>query len=363
MSTRAPGVQPKQRLFLSAADLSSATIGKVSHPRTRAPLQLALVKSPEQDGAATLLEIQKFSEPATSEPRSWLIAGGIERVQQDGSLFLATPLDPLFLLLPRLRKLRGADADRPAGYYKPMSELSDAPDGVDEHEAHAFEKCVIGIPQDQLLKRLRAICDVNDKYDEPMLRLSDEKLRAWLRRKAAAVQAKLQANVKLQAMAAQKTAATHCSQFDEIAGVDAPAAPGGGGSGDASRSALELSVALVCEYLEPEVEATLCASSAVPASLVSAQRGPEKKAGALQPVTNTAASAHDGFGAPSAAASWEADLAEADAEAEASCGVKRPASAEPPVAKKPKPAAPAKSKLGNAPLKKGQTTMMGFFKK
>ena len=214
-----------------------------------------------------------------------------------------------------------------------------------------------GFSQAALLKRLRAVCDVNDKYDEPMVRLSDAKLLSWLRRKVTAVQAKLQSDVKLQGTAAQKSAAAHSAQFDTIVGVDV-APTGSAAGGDSTQAALEIAVTLVCEYLEPEVSATLCTAFTVPEALLSAQRGPEKKAGALQPVTNTAPAATS-----AAASSWAADLAEADAEA--SAPYKRPAASEPSTAaaKKPKPSAPAKSKLANAPLKKGQTTMMGFFKK
>ena len=265
---------PKQRVFLSAADLSAAKIGKIRHPRTLAPLSVALCKASEDN--AMLLEIQRFSEPAASEPRSWLIAGGMERVQQDGALFLATPIDPLFLLLRACGAPRRG-ADRPAGYYKPMSELSDAVvDGGDEHEAAAFEACVLsGFSQAALLKRLRAVCDVNDKYDEPMVRLSDAKLLSWLRRKVTAVQAKLQSDVKLQGTAAQKSAAAHSAQFDTIVGVDV-APTGSAAGGDSTQAALEIAVTLVCEYLEPEVSATLCTAFTVPEALLSAQRGPEE---------------------------------------------------------------------------------------
>ena len=339
ISAASTPAQPKLRLFISAADLSNAKIGRLKHPRTAAPMQVALAG----EGTATpaLLEINKFSE-SEGEPRSWLIAGA-ERVQQDGSLFVATKVDPLFLLLPRLRKLRGTNSP---GYFKPMSELADGCE--DEHEAAAFEATVLALPESALLARMRAVCDVNDKYDEPMLRLNDVKLLAWLRRKTEAVQARLSSDSKLAKLAAQKAQATHSSQFDAVVGIDEPA------SASAGENAIALaSVALVSDYLEPEVQATLSAAFGVSESSLTAQRGPEKKQSGFIPVAAQ----------QPAASSWAADLAEADAEVSAAAKARpRPDENGAPAAKKLKPAAAPKSKAA-LPLKKGQTTMMGFFAK
>ena len=325
--------QPKLRLFISAADLSNAKIGRLKHPRTAASLSVALAAA-----GTELLEINKFSE-GEGEARSWLIAGA-ERVQQDGSLFVATKLDPLFLLLPRLRKLRGTNSP---GYFKPMSELADGCE--DEHEAAAFEATVLALPESALLARVRVVCDVNDKYDEPMLRLNNVKLLAWLRRKTEAVQWRLTFDSKLAKLAAQKAQATHSSQFDAVAGIDeSPSASAG------ESDVLLASVALVSEYLEPEVQATLGAAFGVSESALMAQRGPVDKQVSFMPVAAQ----------QPAASSWAADLADADAEV--SRARPRPDENGAPAAKKLKSAAAPKSKAA-VPLKKGQTTMMGFFAK
>ena len=111
--------QHKVRLFVSATELGNATLVRCAHPRTGHPLAVALA-------GGRLLEIQKFSEGA--EPRTWLLTGGAERVQQDGTLFVATPLDPLFLLLAPLQKMRGSTAENrresSAGLFRPLSELA-----------------------------------------------------------------------------------------------------------------------------------------------------------------------------------------------------------------------------------------------
>lgn len=164
------------RVFLSSADLSAGCrIVRCVHPRTAQPFSVALVA-----GGRRLLEVQKFQESPLETPRSWLLAGegpaAIERVQQDGALFVATPLDPLFLLLPPLRALRGDAAENrresSAGLFRPLSELSAEAGG--EEATTALEATVLAMPD--VIDRLRTFCDVNDKYDEPMVRLSDPKV-------------------------------------------------------------------------------------------------------------------------------------------------------------------------------------------
>ena len=349
------------RVFLSARDLSSGCkIMRLPHPRTAHPFAVALADN------SFLLEVQKFQEPVADVPRSWLLAGTVpaERVQQDGSLFVATPLDPLFLLLPPLRQLtQAAQSNRresSAGLFKPMSELSST--AGDEEATAALEGTVFALPD--LLQRLRAICDVNDKYDEPMLRLNEAKVAAWLSRKVHALRAHLATDANATKLAARRLADTHTSQFEEF---DAPPV-----ASTPSDDLLTIATALVAEYLDAHTQATLCAALGVDEAGVLAQRGPEKKGGPVPLVTAGSHGSTSSTGAVSTGSSWDTDLAEADAEV--SCGAaaaqaggfnKRAAesAAEVVPAKKAKPAAPVKSKAASVPLKKGQQTMMGFFAK
>ena len=337
-----------RRLFLSASDLSAGCrIARIAHPRTAQPFAVALA------GGQHLLEVQKCQESPVENPRSWLLTGGIERVQQEGALFIATPLDPLFLLLPPLRSLRGGAAEirreSSAGLFRPLSDL--ASEAGDEEAVAALEATALAMPD--VLARLRAVCDVNDKYDEPMLRLNDAKLAAWLRRKVNALKAHLATDAAATSLAARKVADTHTSQFDADA-FEPAAAP------SAVDDHLAIAVALVADYLEPQMQETLCSVCGVDAALVSAQRGPEKKGAAAPPPP---------IAAGSSGSSWATEIADADAEvtATAATGVKREggamASAAAPAAKKLKPAPPAKSKAASVPLKKGQSNLMGFFGK
>jgi len=292
---------PTARVFLSAADLSEGCrIAKLSHPRTAQPFSAALTS-----GGARLLEVQKFQEPPADNPRSWLLAGsGLERVNQDGSLFVATPLDPLFLLLPPLRTLRGAASENrresmSAGVFRPLSDL--ASEAGEPEAVAALEATVLAMPD--VLSRLRAICDVNDKYDEPMIRLNDDKVLSWLQRKARALAAHLASDASAAHLAARKVADAHSSQFDDETEPRAAAT---------DDDHLAVAVALVCEWLAPEVQAALCSACGVAEAAVSAQRGKEKKGAASQPSPSlsTASSA----GSSWATSSWAADLADAEAE-------------------------------------------------
>ena len=76
--------------------------------RTLAPARHSRSRSPAAKGCSRSKSSR--SRPPTTRARGSL-AGATERVQQDGTLFVATPLDPLFLLLPPLRALRGGASE------------------------------------------------------------------------------------------------------------------------------------------------------------------------------------------------------------------------------------------------------------
>ena len=134
-----------ERVFVAAEDVANAQIFALKHPRTGVTAQFART-------ASRLLEVHRFAEPST-EPRSWLLAGGQDRVLQDGGLFLATPVDPLFVLLPQLLKARGTtDGGERRGYFQPLSDLIDGEDTI------AIQEHVCTLPR--LVQQLRAVCDV-----------------------------------------------------------------------------------------------------------------------------------------------------------------------------------------------------------
>ncbi|EOD15473.1 hypothetical protein EMIHUDRAFT_245820 [Emiliania huxleyi CCMP1516] len=143
------------------------------HPRTSDPMMLG------RRADSAILEVHRHVPPKAAKA-SWLVAG-LEQVVQDGALYLATPIDPLLLLLPLLERARGGASslkrESSAGLYKPLSEAFGGDEaGLEQHLTRLSG----------LSERLRAICDVNDKYGEPMVRLSDPLVLGWLRRKAEA---------------------------------------------------------------------------------------------------------------------------------------------------------------------------------
>ena len=312
------------RLFLTPADLGGATLTRVAHPRTGHTISI-------MRAGDALLEIQKWSG---GDKASWMLAGA-ERVLSEGVLFVATPIDPLFLLLPHLQG--------DARYFRPLSDcLSGSADEA------ALELTALSLPT--IGKRLRAVCDVKDDYDEPMVRLNEAKMLAWLRRKTDAVRAHLASDAQIAKLAKERHHGAIESQFE---GGNVPF-----GAGAASADAdgpeqewLEHAIALVAEYLAPALQTTLCNAMAVAEARVASLRGDAKKEKApaepaLQPSESWANQGSSS--AASGASTIRDDSNENDA----------------PAAKKPKTAAVAKAaKLGAQPLKKGQTTMMGFFAK
>ena len=194
-----------------------------------------------------------------------------------------------------------------------------------------------------------------------MLRLNDVKLSAWLRRKALALKTYLASDAATARDAAQRAADAHTSQFDDVV-VGAPSAA------PATDEQLAVAVALVAEYLDSPTQTVLCAACETAETAVEGLRGPEKRPPMLQANASQASTTSTASMGPS----WATDVADADAEVSSSAGSgqKREAPAAPtasaePEAKKTKPAfAPPKSKAEktSAPLKKGQQTMMGFFK-
>ena len=66
---------------------------KLRHPASNQPAMF--VFSP---GDATIQEVMTFDE----NKRSWFID---EHVKSDGKMHLSTPIDPIFLVLPYLRKV------------------------------------------------------------------------------------------------------------------------------------------------------------------------------------------------------------------------------------------------------------------
>ena len=270
-----------------------------------------------------------------------------ERSQQDGRLYFGTPIDPLFLLLNPLECGRGTTSGESKGFYKPLSDALESPD------ASELEMYVASLPK--MTTRLRAICDVNDSYDEPMVRFSEEKAMSWLRKKTEALKAHLAADPDAAEMAgatnsrrSASEAASANAQFedDERFGDQVEGGCVGGcvsAAPAAERESLLNALALVCEYLSASRTLLLCESFGVSSDEVQlASKGKKSDKPAVAAAATRVA-----------AGGWK-EVAMAEA------GSAR--IAPPPVTvevKKQKVAA----KAPPPPLKKGQKTMGAFFTK
>ena len=228
-------------LVASCPELTDARLFALTHPRTGAAVQFV------RAGDA-LLQVHRFRDGAV--PRSWLVGGQMEMVLEDGSLLIATPFDPLFLLLAHL--------DR--GRFTPLSDALSGP------HAAALEQHVASLPGIQ--RRLGSICEVKEIDDESYVRCSDAKLLAWLRRKTDALTRHLQENKLVGPTAA---AAASLSQFDEPVAAS-PAA--GDSASQVEKEARLLALSLVCDCL-PEggaEQVALLASYSVTAEAVATAR-------------------------------------------------------------------------------------------
>jgi len=109
-----------------------------------------------------LLEIQRMIE----DPSSWFIDN---TVQQDGSLYIASPIDPLFLLINLLEENR-RKTESHEGYFCELTQIL------------SHSKCTGFLQLNNIYKDvdLSLICDIRDG-NEPLYRLNDEKLIQWLR--------------------------------------------------------------------------------------------------------------------------------------------------------------------------------------
>ncbi|KAH8146491.1 uncharacterized protein LAJ45_09437 [Morchella importuna] len=152
------------RVFLLPKNATSTpfTIVTLPHPRTSVPTRFLLHES------TGLHEITKIV-PAASAPRSWLLAPttpdspddttwlNTGQTLSDATLYLTTPYDPLFLLLPHLLPLTPTAT---SGLYQPLDDILDAlADAEDEGRYHWA--AVLRVPRcrEVFEARVRAVCE------------------------------------------------------------------------------------------------------------------------------------------------------------------------------------------------------------
>ncbi|EQB45932.1 hypothetical protein CGLO_15115 [Colletotrichum gloeosporioides Cg-14] len=148
-----------------------------------------------------IYEFTKIAAPKTS-PRSWMIetpTGDLEKsnegdtsqlqaqVTNGADLFIATPIDPIFILLPGLFGPASAKSTESKRLFLSSDDHFDAVSSSSSHMAEAL-RC----PKTRALleSRMETVCDTVDAGDEKMYRLSEKKLVNEILSKAKAMSSK-----------------------------------------------------------------------------------------------------------------------------------------------------------------------------
>lgn len=180
---------PSIVLILPEKATPEARVVSLTNPRYSKPTRYLVCP---QTGA---YEFIKISEPKTT-PRSWLIEAGSRdqtsdsgdakkdehdfqtQISNGADLFIATPIDPLFLALPALVKQLSSAK-------RMFLSSDDHLDGIAEGAAHLRETLKWARWRELLESRMTAGCDTVEAGDETMFRLSEEKLLGQVLAKAA----------------------------------------------------------------------------------------------------------------------------------------------------------------------------------
>ncbi|KAI8153415.1 hypothetical protein K4K49_002087 [Colletotrichum sp. SAR 10_70] len=147
-----------------------------------------------------IYEFTKIAAPKTS-PRSWMIetpTGDLEKSNDDTSklraqvtngadLFVATPIDPIFLLLPGLFGPASAKSTESKRLFLSSDDHFDA---VSSSSSHMVEALRCPKTRALLESRMETVCDTVDAGDEKMYRLSEKKLVNEVLSKAKAMSSK-----------------------------------------------------------------------------------------------------------------------------------------------------------------------------
>ncbi|KAI0888195.1 uncharacterized protein GGS22DRAFT_198041 [Annulohypoxylon maeteangense] len=182
-------LNPPKLFILPTKTTKDARIVSLPNPRYGKPTRYLVC--PETG----IYEFTKIAAPK-STPRSWLIeCESTDKVEQKTSedsaelrayitkgadLYIATPVDPIFLLLPAF-----ADQSSKTKDGKRMFVTSDDHlDSIRSDSSHLSEILRWGKVRTLLESRMAAICDTKEAGDETMFRFNEEKLLAEVLGKA-----------------------------------------------------------------------------------------------------------------------------------------------------------------------------------
>ncbi|KAK4454090.1 ribonuclease H2, subunit B [Podospora aff. communis PSN243] len=181
--TLPPEAESPPRFFIIPKTATpAARIVTLQNPRYAKPTRYLVC--PE----AGFFEFNKITPPK-SAPRSWLLDnarledgskkdGFDAQVASKPELYVATPIDPLFLLLPALASTEECKSgDDAKGPKKRMFLSSDDHfDAISEPGGHLADILAWPSAREILVSRMDAVCDSVEAGDEQMYRLSEKRL-------------------------------------------------------------------------------------------------------------------------------------------------------------------------------------------
>ncbi|KAI0391939.1 ribonuclease H2, subunit B [Xylariaceae sp. FL0594] len=196
----APPKNPPRIFILPTKASKDARIVSLLHPRYAKPTRYLVCQE------TGFYEITRISAPKTT-PRSWLIqtdtnssADSVSSDEEDSrfdayvtngaEVFVATPFDPLFLILPTLvdpASSRSAQKEK-----RRYISSDDHFDRIQDQSPHLWETLRWGKEgvRELLEARLAAVCDTAEAGDERMYRFNEDKLVAEMAKKAKRMSAK-----------------------------------------------------------------------------------------------------------------------------------------------------------------------------
>ncbi|KAI2610601.1 hypothetical protein GGR54DRAFT_617592 [Hypoxylon sp. NC1633] len=185
----AESANPSKLFILPTKAGKDARIVSLLNPRYAKPTRYLVC--PETG----IYEFTRIAAPK-STPRSWLIECGNtgrteEKTGQDGAelgtyvtkgadLYVATPVDPVFLLLPAFADPSASTKDGKRMFVS----VDDHLDSIHDSSPHLSEILRWGNVRKLLESRMAAICDTVEAGDETMFRFSEDKLLTEILSKA-----------------------------------------------------------------------------------------------------------------------------------------------------------------------------------
>ncbi|WZH41648.1 ribonuclease H2 subunit B [Fusarium acuminatum] len=181
LSTRAEN--PSKVFILPSKATSEARIVTLPNPRHGRPARYLVC--PETG----IYEFTKIATPKTT-PRSWLIETTSESIPADNSskagvsmgqdLYLATLIDPLFLVLPALTETQSKGSEEKRLFLS----SDDHFDKLPQDSSHLSEILRCDKTRKLIESRMAVVCDTVEAGDESMFRINENKLANAILEKA-----------------------------------------------------------------------------------------------------------------------------------------------------------------------------------